>query len=53
MAFWGIPDPSVEICIGALPAATLRTVNIEKIGEDCVKDWSNDVYEDAIMMMIR
>lgn len=27
MAFWGIPAPSVEICIGAFPAATFRTVN--------------------------
>lgn len=27
MAFWGIPGPSVEICMGAFPAATLRTVN--------------------------
>lgn len=26
MAFCGIPEPSVEICIGALPAATFRTV---------------------------
>lgn len=25
MAFWGMPAPSVEICIGALPAATLST----------------------------
>ena len=27
MAFWGIPEPSVEICMGAFPAATLRTVS--------------------------
>jgi hypothetical protein len=25
MAFCGMPEPSVEICIGAFPAATLRT----------------------------
>ena len=27
MAFCGVPEPSVEICIGALPAATLSTEN--------------------------
>jgi hypothetical protein len=30
MAFCGMPAPSVEICIGALPAATLRTVKKER-----------------------
>lgn len=30
IAFWGIPEPSVEICMGAFPAATLRTVNREE-----------------------
>ena len=24
-AFWGIPPSTTELCIGALPAATLRT----------------------------
>lgn len=28
MAFCGMPGPSVEICIGALPAATLSTEKI-------------------------
>lgn len=26
IAFCGMPEPSVEICIGALPAATFKTV---------------------------
>lgn len=30
MAFCGTPDPSVEICIGAFPAATFKTVKIKK-----------------------
>lgn len=30
MAFCGMPEPSVEICIGALPAATLSTENKEE-----------------------
>lgn len=30
IAFCGIPAPSVEICIGAFPAATLRTVKSNK-----------------------
>lgn len=30
MAFCGIPEPSVDICMGALPAATLRTVKKKK-----------------------
>lgn len=30
MAFCGMPEPSVEICIGAFPAATLRTEKVEK-----------------------
>lgn len=28
MAFCGAPVPSVDICMGALPAATLSTANI-------------------------
>lgn len=34
MAFCGAPAPSVEICIGALPAATLRTVCDDKMWEN-------------------
>lgn len=33
IAFWGIPEPSVEICMGAFPAATFRTVNKNDGGE--------------------
>lgn len=30
MAFCGMPGPSVDICIGAFPAATFKTVEEEK-----------------------
>lgn len=30
MAFCGMPEPSVDICIGAFPAATFRTVKEKK-----------------------
>lgn len=30
IAFCGIPAPSVEICIGAFPAATFNTERLEK-----------------------
>lgn len=30
MAFWGMPGPSVDICIGAFPAATFKTAMSKK-----------------------
>lgn len=33
MAFCGAPAPSVDICIGALPAATFKTATLAKINQ--------------------
>lgn len=44
MAFWGIPPISVLTCMGALPAATLRTVKKKGIGLKWWKFFSGKYY---------
>lgn len=40
IAFCGIPVPSVDICMGALPAATFNTMRINK-EQNCVNNNDN------------
>lgn len=51
IAFCGIPVPSVDICMGALPAATFNTKRINK-EQKCV-NYNNNILSNYNMQLYR